>query len=121
MHVVDPLEVKVQSKPQQVCIWLWEMGFAEQVGTYDSFLIHRETKQADGNSCLTIGIAKARHILDPLSSKEEGKERGKKKDTTHSEWVHSKYNSSQLSVIMPGVNLFTIFIKHSFGKSMAKF
>lgn len=77
MHALDPLEVKLQSKPQQVCTWLWEMCFAAQGLTYDSFLLHRETKQANGNSCLTIGIAKARHILDPLSSKEEGK--GKEK------------------------------------------
>lgn len=85
-----------------------------------TFLLHRETKQSDWNSCLTTGIPKPRHILDPLSSKER-KEKEKNKDTTHSEWVHSKYNSSQLSVIMPGVNLFPIFIKHCFGKSKAKF
>lgn len=67
------------------------------------------------------GIVKPRHILDTLSSKEEEKEKEKKKDATHFEWIHSKYNSSQLSVIMPSVNLFPIFIKHSFGKSKAKF
>lgn len=90
------------------------MCFAPQRGlSYDSFL-HRESKQVDENSCLTIGTVKARHILDPLSSEEEGKEKEKKK-------VHSKYNSSQVSVTMPGINLFPIFIKHSFGKSKAKF
>lgn len=97
------------------------MCFATQRLTYDSFLVHRETKQADGNSCLMTGSVKPRHILDPLSSKEEGKEKEKKKDAAHCEWIHSKYNPSQLSVIMPGVNLFPIFIKHSFGKSKAKF
>lgn len=80
MHVLDPLEVTMQSKPQQVCIlalgdvlcytgadlWLW-------------LLLHREIKQADGNSYLTTGIAKLRYILDPLSSKEEGKQKEKKK------------------------------------------
>lgn len=93
LHVLDPLEVQLQSKPQQVAFWVWEMFFATQRLTYDSFLLHRETKQADGNSCLMTGIVKARHILDPLSSKEEGKEKERKKDATHSEWVHSKYNS----------------------------
>lgn len=97
------------------------MCFATQGLIYDSFSLHRETKQADRNSCLTTGIAKLRYFLDPLSSKEEGKQKEKKKGTTHSEWAHSIYNSSQLSIIMPGVNLFPIFIKHSFGKSKATF
>lgn len=34
---------------------------------------HRETKQADGNSCFAIGVVKARNMLDPLSSEKEGK------------------------------------------------
>lgn len=40
-----------------------------------TLLLGRETKQADGNSCLMTGIAKPRHILDPSSSKKEGKEK----------------------------------------------
>ena len=82
LHVLDPLKMKLWSKPRQCASWLWEMYFAAQGLTYDSFFLHGETKQADGNSCLTIGTVKARHILDHLSSEEEGKEKEKKKDTT---------------------------------------
>lgn len=50
----------------------------------DSSFLHREAKQGDGNSCLTIGTVKARRTLDPLSGEVEGKEKEKKKDTTRS-------------------------------------
>lgn len=82
LHVLDPLKMKLWSKPRQCASWLWEMCFAAQGLTYDSFFIHGESKQVDGNSCLTIGTVKARHILDPLSGEEEWREKEKKKDTT---------------------------------------
>lgn len=61
---------------------LWEIRFAEQGLSYDSSFLHREMEKADGNSCLTTGTVKTRHILDPLISEEEGKEKEKKEDTT---------------------------------------
>jgi len=74
--------MKLWSKPRQCTSWLWEMCFAALGLTYNSFFLHGETKRADGNCCLTIGTVKARHVLDPSSSEEKGKEKQNKKDTT---------------------------------------
>lgn len=56
LHVLDPLKMKLWSKPRQHVSWLWEMCFAAQGLTYDSFFLHGETKRADANSCHTIGM-----------------------------------------------------------------